>query len=30
MQKRLDKMETIDKPITERKKMGLQLSGWRG
>ncbi|MBL8099386.1 MAG: ABC-F family ATP-binding cassette domain-containing protein, partial [Anaerolineales bacterium] len=30
MQKRLDKMEKIDKPITERKKMGLQLSGWRG
>jgi ATP-binding cassette subfamily F protein 3 len=30
MQKRLDKMEKIDKPIIERKKMGLQLSGWRG
>ncbi|MBL8100114.1 MAG: ABC-F family ATP-binding cassette domain-containing protein [Anaerolineales bacterium] len=30
MQKRLDKMEKIDKPITERKRMGLQLSGWRG
>jgi ATP-binding cassette subfamily F protein 3 len=30
MQKRLDKMEKIDKPVTERKRMGLQLSGWRG
>ncbi|HCK66856.1 MAG TPA: hypothetical protein DHW49_11390 [Anaerolineae bacterium] len=30
MQKRLDKIEKIDKPITERKRMGLQLSGWRG
>lgn len=30
MQKRLDKMDKVDKPITERKKMGLQLSGWRG
>jgi ATP-binding cassette subfamily F protein 3 len=30
MQKRLDKMEKVEKPITERKKMGLQLSGWRG
>src|SRR5690606_29928944 len=30
MQKRLDKMEKIEKPITERKRMDLQLSGWRG
>jgi ATP-binding cassette subfamily F protein 3 len=30
MQKRLDKMEKIEKPITERRKMDLSLSGWRG
>lgn len=30
MQKRLDKMDKIDKPITERRQMGLQLNGWRG
>ena len=30
MQKRLDKMEKIDKPVTERRQMGLQLNGWRG
>ena len=30
MQKRLDKMEKIDKPITERKRMELQINGWRG
>lgn len=30
MQKRLDKMDKIEKPVTERKRMGLQLSGWRG
>jgi ATP-binding cassette subfamily F protein 3 len=30
MQKRLDKMERIDKPVLERKRMDLALSGWRG
>ncbi len=30
MQKRLDKMDKIDKPVTERRQMGLQLNGWRG
>jgi ATP-binding cassette subfamily F protein 3 len=30
MQKRLDKMEKIEKPVLERRKMDLQLEGWRG
>jgi len=30
MQKRLDKMEKVEKPVTERKRMELQLNGWRG
>jgi ATP-binding cassette subfamily F protein 3 len=30
MQKRLDKMEKIDQPVTSRRRMDLQLSGWRG
>ncbi len=30
MQKRLDKMEKVDKPVTERRRMELQLNGWRG
>ena len=30
MQKRLDKMEKIEKPVLERRKMDLQLNGWRG
>ena len=30
MQKRLDKMEKIEKPVTERRKMDLSLNGWRG
>ena len=30
MQKRLDKMEKVEKPVTERKRMELRLSGWRG
>ncbi len=30
MQKRLDKMDKVEKPITERRRMGLQLNGWRG
>jgi ATP-binding cassette subfamily F protein 3 len=29
-QKMLDKMERIEKPITERRRMELRLSGWRG
>jgi ATP-binding cassette subfamily F protein 3 len=30
MQKRLDNMDKIDRPVTERRRMGLQLNGWRG
>jgi len=30
MQKRLDKMDKVDKPVTERRRMELQLGGWRG
>jgi ATP-binding cassette subfamily F protein 3 len=30
MQKRLDKMDKIEKPITERRRMELSLNGWRG
>jgi ATP-binding cassette subfamily F protein 3 len=30
MQKRLDKMDKIEKPILERRKMDLELNGWRG
>ncbi|MBT3322119.1 MAG: ABC-F family ATP-binding cassette domain-containing protein [Anaerolineae bacterium] len=30
MQKRLDKMDKIDKPIIDRRKMDLKLSGYRG
>lgn len=30
IQNRLDKMDRIDRPITERKRMELRLSGWRG
>lgn len=31
MQKRLDKMEKVEKPVTDRKRMDLgQLNGWRG
>ena len=30
MQKRLDKMERIEKPITDRRKMDLKLRGYRG
>jgi ATP-binding cassette subfamily F protein 3 len=31
MQKRLDKMDKIEKPVTERRRMDLrQLNGWRG
>jgi ATP-binding cassette subfamily F protein 3 len=28
--KRLDRMDKLDQPVLERKKMGLELSGWRG
>ena len=28
--KRIDRIDKVEKPITERKKMSLQLSGWRG
>jgi ATP-binding cassette subfamily F protein 3 len=30
MQKRLDKMDKIEKPVLERRKMDLELNGWRG
>lgn len=30
IQNRLDKMERIDRPVTDRKRMELQLNGWRG
>ncbi|MDP1544596.1 MAG: ABC-F family ATP-binding cassette domain-containing protein [Anaerolineales bacterium] len=30
MQKRLDKMEKVEKPVTDRRRMELQLNGWRG
>ncbi len=30
MQKRLEKMDKIDKPVTERRRMDLSLTGWRG
>lgn len=30
MQKRLDKMDKIEKPVTERRTMDLSLNGWRG
>ena len=30
VQNRLDKMEKIDKPITDRRRMGLELNGYRG
>ncbi|HBX69863.1 MAG TPA: ABC transporter ATP-binding protein, partial [Chloroflexi bacterium] len=28
--KRIERMEKIDRPVLERKRMGLELSGWRG
>ncbi len=28
--KRLEKMERIERPVLERKRMGLELNGWRG
>jgi ATP-binding cassette subfamily F protein 3 len=30
MQKRLDKMDKVEKPILERRRMDLRLNGWRG
>jgi ATP-binding cassette subfamily F protein 3 len=30
MQKRLDKMDKVEKPVIERRRMELQLNGWRG
>jgi ATP-binding cassette subfamily F protein 3 len=30
MQKRMDKMDRIEKPLLERRRMDLQLNGWRG
>ncbi len=30
IQKRLERMERIDKPVLERRRMQLELSGWRG
>ena len=30
MQKRLDKMDKIERPVTDRRKMDLALNGWRG
>jgi ATP-binding cassette subfamily F protein 3 len=30
MQKRLDKMEVVEKPVLERRRMDLRLNGWRG
>jgi ATP-binding cassette subfamily F protein 3 len=28
--KRIDRMDKVEKPLAERKKMALQMSGWRG
>ncbi len=30
MQKRLDKMDKVEKPVLDRKRMELRLNGWRG
>ncbi len=30
IQNRLDRMEKLDKPVLERRKMDLKLNGWRG
>lgn len=30
MQKRLDKMEKVEKPVTERRRMDFKMNGWRG
>ncbi len=30
MMKRIDRMDKVEKPTTDRRAMGLQLAGWRG
>lgn len=30
IQTRIDRIERIEKPVLERKRMGLELNGWRG
>ena len=30
MQKRVDRMEKVERPVIDRRKMNLELSGWRG
>ena len=30
IQGRLDRMDKLDRPVLERRKMGLRLDGWRG
>ncbi len=30
IQTRIDRIERIDKPVLERRRMGLELAGWRG
>ncbi|NWG07680.1 MAG: ABC-F family ATP-binding cassette domain-containing protein [Chloroflexi bacterium] len=30
MEARIERMEKIDRPVLERRKMGLELNGWRG
>ncbi len=30
IQNRLDKMDRLERPVLERRRMGLQLNGWRG
>ena len=30
MQKRLDKMDKVEKPVMDRRRMELRLNGWRG
>lgn len=30
MEARIERIEKIDQPITERRQMGLELNGWRG
>jgi ATP-binding cassette subfamily F protein 3 len=30
IQKRLERMDRIEKPVLERRRMQLELSGWRG
>jgi ATP-binding cassette, subfamily F, member 3 len=30
IEKRIERIDRIDRPVLERKRMGLELSGWRG